>query len=151
MVTALVALGGLVLTVCLQARRRDLPWVLFGTLLAFGADRLSKALLGHDGSPLLAALVLGVVAMVVGRKPDRAYGTMVIPGLLQLAPGFVGTDAVMRLIRVGGSVGAEEATFFKVGMVTTQLVIGLMLASLLAPRSRRTNRRGTDAPPVQPE
>jgi uncharacterized membrane protein YjjP (DUF1212 family) len=144
-VTALVAAGGAVLTVCLQARRRDLPWVLFGTLLAFGADRLTKLLLGHDGSPLLAALILGVVAIVVGRKPDRAYGTMMIPGLLQLAPGFIGTEAVMRLMRAGGGVGAEEATFFKVSLVTTQLVIGLMLAALLA------RRRGRGEPAVRSE
>ena len=140
LVTALVAVGGAVLTVCLQARRRDLPWVVFGTLLAFGADRLSKLLLGHSGSPLLAALILGVVALVVGRKPDRAYGTMVIPGLLQLAPGFIGTEAVMRLMRIGGGVGAEEATFFKVSLVTTQLVIGLMLAVGHERRYVRTER-----------
>jgi uncharacterized membrane protein YjjP (DUF1212 family) len=129
--TALVALGGAALTVCLQARLRDLPWVLFGTLLAFGADHLSKHLLGADGSPLMAALVLGVVALAVSRKPQRAYGTMVIPGMLQLAPGFIGTEAVMRLVRVGAGLGSDEQTFFKVGVVTTQLAVGLMLAALL--------------------
>jgi uncharacterized membrane protein YjjP (DUF1212 family) len=135
-VTALVAIGGAVLTVCLQARLRDLPWVLFGTMLAFATDRLSKHLLGADGSPLLAALVLGVVALAVARKPQRAYGTMVIPGLLQLAPGFIGTEAVMRLMRVGAGLGSDEQTFFKVGVVTTQLAVGLMLAALIVRHKR---------------
>ncbi len=134
-VVAWVVVGGLVLTVVLQARARDVPWVIAGAVFAFGAHLMTKVVLGGDGSPLLAALLLGLFGFWYGRSPGHAAGVILIPGLLQLAPGFVGTEAVMQLLR--GRVQGEVATFFNVGMAGLQLVVGLMLAALIFNRKRR--------------
>lgn len=128
-VLALVAAGGLALTVCLEARRRDAIAIVVAVLLAFGTHMATKALLGGDGSALLSALVLGAAGFIHARNPNNAAGTMIIPGMLQLAPGFIGTEAVMRLLR--GLPGNDSATFFKVMLTVMELVIGIMLAALI--------------------
>jgi hypothetical protein len=55
---ALVVMGGVALTVCLQGRWRDTPWMVAGVLLAFGSHELTKLLFPPDGSPCLATFLL---------------------------------------------------------------------------------------------
>jgi uncharacterized membrane protein YjjP (DUF1212 family) len=135
----LVAIGGASLTVCLQGRRRDLPWMAAAALFAFGTQELTKALFGGRGSPMLSAFLLGIAGNFYARLTDKIPATFVIPGLLQLAPGFLGTQAVFDLLGGGGSsaVGAQEARFFDVFMTSLQLVTGLLLADVLAGRAVR--------------
>jgi len=135
-VTLLVAMGGVVLTMCLQGRARDAPWTAAGALLAFGVHAVTKAVLGGDGSPLLASLILGLGGALAYRAWGQALGTVVVPGLLQLAPGFIGTKAVLRLLR--GAQSGELATFFQVVTTSLELTIGLMLALVIVrPRGAR--------------
>jgi uncharacterized membrane protein YjjP (DUF1212 family) len=135
-----VAVGGAALTYCLQGRPRDLPWMTAAAVLAFGAQELTKALFGGRGSPLLAATVLGVGAALYARGPRKVRGTIVIPGLLQLAPGFLGTEAVFGLLRRGAP-AAESAQLFDVLLTALQLVTGLVLAeALVGPRPRTESR-----------
>jgi uncharacterized membrane protein YjjP (DUF1212 family) len=128
-VTLLVAMGGVVLTICLQGRARDAPWTAAGALLAFGVSAATKAVLGGDGSPLLASLIVGLAGALAYRFWGQALGTVVVPGLLQLAPGFIGTRAVLRLL--GGGRSGELATFFQVVTTSLELTIGLMLALVI--------------------
>jgi uncharacterized membrane protein YjjP (DUF1212 family) len=145
LVLALVAIGGAALTACLQGRKMDLPWIAGAVLFAFGAQELTKVLFGGRGSPMLSALLLGVAAHGYGRLTGKVPATVVIPGLLQLAPGFLGTQAVFNLLGspAGASAGGE-ARFFDVFMTALQLVVGLLLADVLhhfspsmAPKSGR--------------
>jgi uncharacterized membrane protein YjjP (DUF1212 family) len=132
-VLALVAVGGAALTVCMQARPRDLPWIVGAATLAYGVQELTKMLLGGHGSPLAAAFVLGVAGLGYARLPGRAAGTVLFPGLLQLAPGFIGIEAVVTLL--GERAGGER--FFDVLMTALQLVTGLLLAEALLARRER--------------
>ena len=54
-----VALGGVALTVCLQGRWRDTPWMVAGVLVAFGSHELTKPIFPPDGSAFLATFLLG--------------------------------------------------------------------------------------------
>jgi uncharacterized membrane protein YjjP (DUF1212 family) len=138
-----VAIGGAALTFCLQGRPRELPWMAVAALVAYGAQELTKAVLGGRGSPLLAAMILGLCGALYARRPGRVRATIVIPGLLQLAPGFLGTEAVFGLLR-SGAPAAESARFFDVLMIALQLVTGLVLAEVLA-RPRRDAREASTA------
>src|SRR6185312_15556404 len=112
-----------------------LPWPVVA-LLAFGVHAVTKAVLGGDGSPLLASLILGLGGALAYRAWGQALGTVVVPGLLQLAPGFIGTKAVLRLLR--GAQSGELATFFQVVTTSLELTIGLMLALVIVrPRGAR--------------
>jgi uncharacterized membrane protein YjjP (DUF1212 family) len=130
-VLAAVAVGGVALTVCLQAPRRDVPWICGAALLAHGTQELTKLLVGGRGSPLVAAVLVGVAGNLFAQRTRRPAGIIVVPGLLQLAPGFLGTTAVFGLLR-GTSVSG--ASFFEVLLVALQLGLGLLVAGVLFPR-----------------
>ena len=128
-VVALVAIGGLALVVCLQGRPTNVGWMVAAVVIAYGAQELTKLPFGPHGSPFIAAFVLGAVAHLHRRWSGRSMATMIVPGLLQLAPGFLGTEASFKLLRHGA--GAGDATFFDVMLVALQLGTGLLLAELL--------------------
>ena len=135
LVLVLVAIGGLALVPILQGRRRDVIWMVAAAVLAFGTQELSKTAVGAHGAPMLAAFVLGMASYLQARIPGHVAFTMLVPGLLQLAPGFLGTEATIGLLRQGGASGHPD-TFFGVILVSVQLGLGLLVATLLFRRRR---------------
>ncbi|WP_163988477.1 threonine/serine ThrE exporter family protein [Pyxidicoccus caerfyrddinensis] len=134
-VLAFVALGGVALTVCMGGRQRELPWIVGAVLLAFGTQELTKLFVGGRGSPLVSAFVLGVAGLLYARLPGRTATTIIMPGLLQLAPGFIGTQVILALLHPRASSSGDS--FFEVLLVSAQLVMGLVFASAVAqPRGR---------------
>jgi uncharacterized membrane protein YjjP (DUF1212 family) len=134
--TLLVAIGGVALTVCLQGRWGDTPWIVTGVLVAFGAHEVTKAIFPPDGSPLLATFLLGTVALVQHRLGGRLPAILIIPGFLQIAPGFLGSETVLALLRPGTH-PANVDTFFHVMLLALQLVTGLLLAEAVFGRLSR--------------
>ncbi len=128
-VLAVVAVGGLALVVCLQGRPTNAGWVVAAVVIAYGSQELTKIWFGPRGSPFIAAFVLGAAAHLHRRWSGRSMATMIVPGLLQLAPGFLGTEASFKLLRHGAT--ASDATFFDVMLVALQLGTGLLIAELL--------------------
>jgi uncharacterized membrane protein YjjP (DUF1212 family) len=128
---AVVAISGAALTVCLQGRPRDVLWMAGAAALAYGAHALTKALLGGDGSPFVAALLVGVAANLQARS-GRPPAVVIIPGLLQLAPGFLGSEAIVGLLGRAGT--ARPPAFFDVLMTALALVLGLVLAEVVSGR-----------------
>jgi uncharacterized membrane protein YjjP (DUF1212 family) len=135
LVLALVAIGGLALAPILQGRRRDLIWMVAAAVLAFGTQELTKVAVGAHDAPVVAAFVLGVPAYLQARIPGHVAFTMLVPGLLQLAPGFLGTEATIGLLQNGGA-GGHPDTFFGVILVAAQLGLGLLIAGLVFRRRR---------------
>lgn len=128
-VLALVALGGVALTVIMGARQRELPWIVGAVLLAFGTQELTKLLVGGRGSPLVSAFVLGIAGLLYARLPGRTATTLIMPGLLQLAPGFIGTQVILALLHPRAASSGES--FFDVLLVAAQLVLGLIFAAAI--------------------
>lgn len=124
-----VAIGGLALVVCLQARPRDAIWIVAAAVLAFGAVELTRRTVGPQGAPIVAAFILGVAAYLQARIPGHIAFTMIAPGLLQLAPGFLGTEATFKLLTAGAT--KSDASFFGVLLLAIQLGIGILAAGLL--------------------
>jgi uncharacterized membrane protein YjjB (DUF3815 family) len=60
---------------------------------------------------------------------------VIVPGLLQLAPGFLGTQATFKMLTIGGTTG--DASFFGVIVLAAQLGIGILVAGCLLRRRRR--------------
>jgi uncharacterized membrane protein YjjP (DUF1212 family) len=146
-VLALLVVGGAALTVCLQGRWRDTPWMIAGVLLAFGSHELSKLIFPPDGSAFLATFLLAAVAIIQYRLGGRLPAILIIPGFLQIAPGFLGSEAVLALLRPGASPSVH--TFFGVLLLALQLVTGLLVAEAafgrLGPRASRDHVRKTVA------
>ncbi len=134
---ALVGLGAIPLTVCLQGRWRDVPWVAAGALVAYGIRELTKIAFPPEGSAFLATFGLATVALVQRRLGGRLPAVLIIPGFLQIAPGFLGTETVLASLRPGSPAG--DNTFFHVLLLALQLVAGLLVAEALF--GRRLTRR----------
>jgi uncharacterized membrane protein YjjP (DUF1212 family) len=145
-VLAFVALGGLALVACLEGRRRDVGWIVLATVIAFGAQELTRLALGDRGAPIAVAFVLGCAAYLYARRPGRVPFTMLVPGLLQLAPGFLGTKATFKMLTLGES--SSDANFFEVIVLALQLGIGILVAGLLLKhRARRAQVASAPAAP----
>lgn len=140
-----VAVGGVALSVCMSGRPRDAAWIVGGVLLAYGTQELTKMLFGDRGSPLVSAFVLGVAGLLYGRGKERMPMTVIMPGMLQLAPGFIGTEAIVALLGAG-TAGAQDPRLFNVLLVALQLVLGLMFATVVVP-PRDLVDRGSPVPP----
>jgi uncharacterized membrane protein YjjP (DUF1212 family) len=134
---AIVGGGGVALSVCMGARQRDVAWIAGAVLLAYGTQELTKLLVGGRGSPLISAFVLGVAGLLYGRRKGRLPATLINPGMIQLAPGFLGTQAILTLL--GTAALGEEARIFDMLLVAVQLVMGLIFAAVVVPPS--TSRR----------
>lgn len=130
-VLAVLVVGACGLVFCLQARMNQVGWMIFAVLLAYGTQELTRQLFGEPGAPFASAFVVGVAGHLHGRATGHLPLTMIVPGLLQLAPGFLGTRAVLELLQ---GKGGHPATFFDVLLVALQLVTGLLVATLLFER-----------------
>ncbi len=128
----LLTVGGVALAICMAGRPRDLVGIVGGVLLAYGTQEGMKAVLGEQGSPMVAAFVLGMAGLLYGRGRQRMPMTVIMPGLLQLAPGFMGTKAIIALLGMGRP-GTDDARLFDVLLVALQLVLGLVFATLVVP------------------
>ena len=128
---ALVAAGGVALIFCLQGPPRDAVAIVTAALLGYGTQELTKHLLGDEGAPMLSAFVLGAVAYLHARVTGRSTPVMIVPGLLQLAPGFLGTRVILRLLRPHDSAGGAADGFLQVFVIAVQLGLGLLIADLL--------------------
>jgi uncharacterized membrane protein YjjP (DUF1212 family) len=142
-VAVLLVVGGVALVPCLQIPPRDTGWAVVAVILAWGIQELTKVQFGSRGGPFATALVLGVAAMLYGRLPGKNPATVLFPGLMQIAPGFLGTRAVLASLRPGAPAGGGES-FFDVLTVAVQLVLGMLVASVLVrPTRGRGSPRGT--------
>src|SRR5262249_43451855 len=107
--------------------------VALGVLVAWGTEELTRLVYGPSGAPVLAAFVLAAVAQIQSRITGRLPAIVLVPGLLQLTPGFRGTEPVLHLLQPGASQVGDAA---RVPFVALQLVTGLITGSVLF-RSRR--------------
>jgi uncharacterized membrane protein YjjP (DUF1212 family)/uncharacterized membrane protein YjjB (DUF3815 family) len=144
-VLACVAVGGLALVVCLEGRPRDVGWIVLAVVIAYGAQELTRVPLGDRGAPIIVAFVLGLAAYLYARRPGRLPFTILVPGLLQLAPGFLGTKATFSLLTVGAQ--ASSTNFYDVILLALQLGVGILIAGLIF-RHRPRKARVAPAPVV---
>lgn len=140
-VLALVAFGAVPLLLYLKVQLRDLGWVMAAVLLTYTTQELTKLVVGEPGSPFTAAFVLGVAGQLYHRLTGNIAALFIVPGMLQLTPGFLGTRTILqRLLDPNTS---STATFTDVMFVALQIVTGLFAAGILA--RKRTQGAGVAA------
>jgi uncharacterized membrane protein YjjB (DUF3815 family) len=127
----------------MQARPADIPWIVTFVLLAWGVQEATKLAVGGRGSPFVAALVVAIAASLYGRLRHTPPGTVMFPAVMQLAPGFLGTQATLAMLRPGGKASPE--TFFDVLVVAVQLVLGLVVGVAATRAPTRGRPPGTGA------
>ncbi|HVK61662.1 MAG TPA: threonine/serine exporter family protein [Bdellovibrionales bacterium] len=122
--------GGLALALCMQGRRKDVPGILLGVLIGFSGQEVSKALLGGNGSPFATAFILGMTGLIYGHLLRRQPMTVIYPGLLQVVPGFMGTEVMISFLKTGAASPTES--LFSMILITMQIAAGLVAAELFS-------------------
>jgi uncharacterized membrane protein YjjP (DUF1212 family) len=117
-------------TVLLQGRGRDMPWIVLASLAGFLGGHAGTALLGPSLGACLGALSVGLAAHAYERWRRRPALVALVPGVLLLVPGSSGFRSLALLMdqQVVGGVDAAFATL----LTAASLVAGLLLAEMIA-------------------
>lgn len=126
-----LSLGSLIL---LQARWRDLGWIVLAGLLSLYGARLGATLLGPELGVCIGAFTVGVAANTFSRVFHRPAMTMVAPGIMPLVPGSLGFRGTAFLFMDSPSRGATWAIGALV--IAGALVAGLLAANVFVPPRR---------------
>lgn len=124
--------------ILLQARARDLGWVLFASTLAYLGTRQGAVWMGPELGAFLGAFLLAVCANLYARRFQRPSAVLLLPGLLMLVPGSLGFRSLSALMEQDVLGGVSTA--IAVALVATSLVAGLFAASAIV------RPRGLDTP-----
>jgi uncharacterized membrane protein YjjB (DUF3815 family) len=131
---AAVVVAGLAFSVLLQARPRDLGWIVIASAVAFSGARLGASFLGPELGAFGGALLVGLCGNGFARAFDRPSAVLLVPGLLVLVPGSIGFRSVSSMLENDVVTGVEAA--FKMVLVATALVGGIVMSSLVLPPKR---------------
>lgn len=137
---ACLPLVALVLTVHLQARKREWAWILAACSLALLASHFCRAYLAVEwlGS-FLAALSVGVLANFCSRWRGTPSAALTLAALYLLVPGTIGYRGVIALASGDMLHGLEMG--LSMALRGIGLVAGLVFSSLLLPPLAPSSRR----------
>lgn len=133
-----LAVAPLSLMVLLRAPRRDTLWVMATSVLAFFGGRVGAATLGPELGLFLGSLTAGVASNVYARTLGRPAAVTLVPALLLLVPGSVGFRGLALLLQRDVVIGVEQA--FRMVLMLSALVAGLLVANVLLPETRGTQQ-----------
>ncbi len=127
-------IAGTSLAILYRAHRRDLGWVMAGTLTGFFGAAFGERLLGPALGVCVGASLVGLAGNLLARMRPKPSALLVIPGITLLLPGsagFRGLHALMHNDVVSGiGIAATALT------VAGALVAGLLVANALLPAPR---------------
>lgn len=129
-----VVSSALAFAVLLRARPRDLGWIALGSAVAFTGARLGAEMLGPELGAFVGALLVGLSANLFARAFDRPTAIILVPGLLVLVPGSIGFRSLVSMLDNDVMSGVTAA--FKMVLVATALVAGILLSTILLPPKR---------------
>lgn len=128
---------GMALTFC--ARPRDVRWLLLGVYLAWGTQLLGTWFFGDTAGTFIAALVLTLAGVWLGRKPSRPPTLVIILGGVFVLT--VGSMALRGITTLAGGHLLESfhdlANFTEIaGGLTFGMVVGTTIAVAFLRRTR---------------
>ncbi len=126
-------------TILLRAAPSDYPWILGVGVPAHIVGRLVAPPLGSELAAFLAALTAGLLSHAIARVRSAPAAVTLVPSLLLLVPGSIGFRGLTMLIDRDITSGVEGA--FRMLLLASALVAGILLATALVPSSGLAKRR----------
>jgi uncharacterized membrane protein YjjP (DUF1212 family) len=127
---AAVVVTPIAVTVLLQGRARDMPWITLASVAGFFGGQAGAALLGPALGGCLGALTVGLAAHLYERWVGRPALVPLVPSVLLLVPGSTGFRSLALLLDQQVVVGIDGA--FATLLTAASLVAGLLLAEMIA-------------------
>ncbi len=118
--------------VLFRARKREMPWMLLASFIAFVTVRVAGMYLSPIAASWSAALVVGVASNLFARFSNRPAAIMMMPGLLLLVPGSMGFFG-LSAIAIHDDLPSGFKIVFTMLMVAVSLVAGLLVANVVCP------------------
>ncbi|MCK6445865.1 MAG: threonine/serine exporter family protein [Planctomycetes bacterium] len=117
------------IAILMQARPRDLGWIVVAGVIAFFGASSGGEVLGADVGAFLGAFAVGAASNLFGRVLQRPSVVTMVPGLLVLVPGSLGFRSLLALLERDTLSGIDAA--FSMVMVAISLAAGLLLANVV--------------------
>lgn len=129
-----VVAAGLAFVVVLRAEPRDAIWIVAIGALGMIGGRAGAATLGVELGTFAGALAVGLASSAYERLTQRPAAVVSVPGILLLVPGSLGFRGFTSLIDRQAVAGIE--TIFSMILTAVALVVGLLIAAVVAPEPR---------------
>ena len=110
-----------------QVSRRDLPWSVLVSALAFLGVQAGSSMMNDNLGNLLGTIVAVVVANFWARKTGRPTSIVLIPAIVMLVSGTIGFRGLATMASGDMALGVHQ--FFQMFIVAMTLVAGIMIGS----------------------
>lgn len=118
-----------------RAPQRDMVWITLTCALGFVGTLLGRSLVGNELSEACGGFVVGLASNIYARATQRPPAITLLPGLLLLVPGSIGFQSLFNMLDRDVVSGVEAA--FRVALVGTALVAGLLVANVVLPARKQ--------------
>ena len=129
-----LVIAAMALAIILQARPRDVGWILLNACVGLAGSHLGIWAVGPELAPFLAAFLVTLGSNMHARVWHRAAAVTQVPATLLLVPGSVGFRSVFALLERNVLTGMEIG--FSMALTAMALVAGILLANLVLPARR---------------
>ena len=131
---AALLVAPLALAVLLRAPRSEMPWIVLVGAIGYFGGRFGVEAFEPAVGMFFGALSVGLAAAAYARLRKRPASVALVPGILMLVPGSIGYKSLTALLAAEVVPGIETA--FRMLLVASSLVAGLLVASALTVASR---------------
>jgi len=129
-----ILLVPLALTVLFQARPRDALVIVPASLIGYYGARLGSTWSGPELGACVGAFIVGVFGNAHARITRRPTAITLVPGIMLLVPGAIGFSSIASFLAEDVITGVQTA--FRMIIVATGIVIGMLLANVLVPSNQ---------------
>lgn len=129
-----VLLAPLALSALFRAPWSEVPWVITGSVIAYGAGAAGQRALGPELGNFIGGLAAGLAANGYARARNRPSAVVYVPALLMLVPGSIGFRAVTALLADQVESGIDTA--FATLLSAAALGTGMLVAAVVLPPRR---------------
>jgi len=108
-----------------QVSRRDLPWTVLISAVAFLGVLAGSSIMNANLGNLLGTIIAVVVSNLWARKTGRPASIVLIPAIVMLVSGTIGFRGLATMASGDVALGVDQ--FFQMFIVAMTLVVGIMI------------------------
>jgi uncharacterized membrane protein YjjP (DUF1212 family) len=113
------------LSLAFQVSRRDLPWAVLVSAIAFLGVQVGSSLLDSNLGNLLGTILAVIVANFWARKTGRPTSIVLIPAIVMLVSGTIGFRGLATMAEGELLLGMQQ--FFQMFIVAMTILVGVLI------------------------
>ena len=113
------------LSLAFQTSRRDLPWAVVVSAIAYSGVLLGSSILDSNLGNLLGTIIAVVISNIWARKTGRPTSIVLIPAIVLLVSGTIGFRGIASMAQGDMVLGVQQ--FFRMFVVAMTILAGIMI------------------------